>query len=154
MEEAKALDEITELPWLNVDRDNRNRLRLLRTYFNMRYLGLGEPKCFATRGGFHIKLDTTLSIADNMHIREHLGDCRGRLSLDDTKIELGLYSMVDTIWEEKRHYDKRWTKEEPITPLAEPFLVCRIMRKEVRAWRRSGKLQRRKIKRRNGERHR
>lgn len=60
------------------------------------------------------------------------------MAYDDLKIEMGLFDLFDTLFESKRGKGEKWSDEEPVNPLAEPFWVARMRIKirRLKAWER------------------
>lgn len=132
--------QMVTFPIVGVDRDRKNRFRLLKAFFNGRLYG--EVDTRETKNGFHLRVKggREFTVVENMHIRLHLCDCKGRMAYDDLKLEMGLVEMFDTLFESKQGIkDNDWTDEEPINPLAEPFWVARMRLKRRRwnAWQRA-----------------
>lgn len=112
---------------IGVDLDSRNRLRMLMAYFNGRLIGPTEV--YRTGRGFHLKIRLELPCLARMNVRAWLGDDPEVLWWDFKRHERGLHSWENTQFQFKQYRSGRWTREELIDPLAEPFWQPRVARK-------------------------
>jgi hypothetical protein len=100
---------------------------MLEKFFNASNIARTEIK--ETKNGFHIRIFKRAGIRQNIQIRLHLGDCKGRLQFDDIKIYfLKLASWFDTLFIAKCTRDNdawngqgKWHFEQDFAPLSLPF---------------------------------
>ncbi|MEM3703354.1 MAG: hypothetical protein QXX79_02885 [Candidatus Bathyarchaeia archaeon] len=109
---------------IGIDLDTKNEFMLLKTVLNARRLG--RVSVTETHRGYHIRIHRNLPLEKAMEVRRALGDCPERLAFDEMKIKLGLYDMVDTLFEAKASWDGVWRKEEPKEPFRLPFWLRRF----------------------------
>ena len=70
---------------LGIDLDTNNQFKLLKTYFNAKWLADhlgGKVKLFKTKKGYHIRL---IGIKTNIFYRYGLGDDRDRIYLSELR---------------------------------------------------------------------
>ena len=106
---------------IGIDMDTKNRLTFLIKYFNARRFGKVIP--FETLHGYHLHIfmkDRTPEM--NMHIRNIIGDCEGRMNLDYGRYIEGEYDIMETMFYDKQVYDERGG-EELIHPLSQAFYM-------------------------------
>jgi hypothetical protein len=118
---------------IGLDIDSKNRCRLLKAYLNS--ASIARVEVYSTAHGFHLKIRKHAGIAKQMQTRLYLGDCKGRLWIDELKIAAGLFELVDTLFEFKKTMQNRgrWNREELIEDmLAPPFWEPHIALKRAR----------------------
>lgn len=110
---------------ISIDLDTKNQFKLLSVYFNMKRLtDIVEVK--ETRKGFHVKgyfKDRTPE--QNMLIRTMLGDCEGRLELDEERLRLGLTECIETLFFIKK-VGKIVSRETDYNIMAEQFWGAKV----------------------------
>lgn len=97
---------------VSIDLDTKNQVKLLSTYFNMKWLmhyirddktnnGYMEEK--ETNKGYHIKgYFKYRGPEQNLHIRRMLGDCKNRLEMDERRLKAGLDECIETLFTYKK----------------------------------------------------
>lgn len=106
---------------VGIDLDTKNRLKLLKTYFNAKRFSKAVI-CYTTRNGYHVHIGIkNRSSQDNMHIRRILGDCLMRLEIDEARLRIGCDDNIETLFHWKRTPDGEVSREELMNPLSEPF---------------------------------
>jgi len=108
---------------IGLDIDQRNHFRILKAYFNAKAICPGKHiAVVGTAHGFHVRIPTKVKDIWKIHqVRLLLGDCKGRLSFDELKLQMGLFELYDTLFESKKSGEEEWNDEEPINVLAEPL---------------------------------
>jgi hypothetical protein len=105
---------------ISIDLDTKNQFKLLKAYFNMkRFSDNVEVK--ETGKGFHVKgYFENRTPEQNIHIRRMLGDCEGRLELDERRLQVGLGEFIETlfIWKKIRG---KVTMEQDYNIMSEQF---------------------------------
>ena len=106
---------------IGIDMDTKNRLTFLIKYFNARRFG--KVLAFETLHGYHLHIwmqDRTPEM--NLHIRNIIGDCEGRMDLDYFRYLEKQYDIIETMF-----YDKTVGKEiggeDLINPLSQAFYM-------------------------------
>jgi hypothetical protein len=139
---------------IGIDIDHKNMLRLLKVYFNSRMIA--EPvSVMETKHGFHLRIPKRTSLWRQIEVRLMLSDCKGRLTFDELKLEMGLIELYDTLFEFKKGKDDRWHSEEPFNVLSEPFWYVRgkLLRGKIgRRWSRRQKRMLRDFEKKRGRR--
>lgn len=116
---------------IGLDFDSKNRLQLLRGWFNANYFFPDtEIKVLETRKGYHLKIYQEHCLKQNFHVRRALNDDPVRLYFDEIRARRGLEDWVDTLFAVK------WTpkgvgKEKPTHVLSEAFwtrMPCKKLR--------------------------
>ena len=138
---------------IGIDIDSKNKFRLLKAYFNS--ASIAEVEVTSTFHGFHLRIGKRAGIDEQMQIRLIIGDCKGRVWIDELKIRAGLFDIIDTLFEFKKTADADgkifsakhkkalgWNREEKVeNVLAPPFWEPRVALKRVR-WKKWQKKQR------------
>jgi len=115
---------------IGIDLDSNNRFQMLKTYFNASHLG--KVEVYKTRKGFHVIVRRRTDLARRLEIRRMLGDDPERFGWDETKMWLGLYDWIDTLFNVKRHVDGRIYSEEQVNPFSEAWKITLPCRKTWR----------------------
>lgn len=108
---------------IGIDQDNHNQLQFLKKFFNLKYMAEQYLETgvltFETPNGYHLMLyKKQRTILENMTTRYAVGDCIGRLIIDEANIGVQLGAFIDTLFEEK---DGDKHHEIPTNPLSKPF---------------------------------
>lgn len=116
---------------VSIDLDTKNRFILLKTHFNMKWLlRLYNKKDEIiddreTNKGYHVVGKFKKRTPEqNMQIRRILGDCEGRLELDELRLNAGLGDCIETLFFFKkvsRNGKTVISREEPLNIMAEQF---------------------------------
>jgi len=125
---------------IGIDLDQKNMFRIIKVFFNAKSICPGKHIAVTTtKNGYHVRIPSKIKDTWTIHqIRLLLGDCKGRLSFDELKLQMGLIEIYDTLFESKKSGDDDWADEQPTNVLAEPMWNDRRPAK----WRRCIKWQR------------
>lgn len=119
--EFKSINRISKNHRISVDIDVDNQFDLMKKYFNMKWI-VGNVISYKTGGGYHLlseKRDRTLK--QNIDVRRTLGDCKGRLNLDEDRLNAGLGEYyTEILFYEKMHFGEI-TEEYIFNILSMPF---------------------------------
>lgn len=119
--EFKSINRISKKNRISVDIDINNQFDSLKKYFNMKWI-LGNVTSYETGGGYHLlgeKLDRTLQ--QNIDVRRTLGDCKGRLDLDEDRLNGGLDGYYTEILFYEKMKNGKVTGETEYNILSMPF---------------------------------
>lgn len=85
-----------------VDLDGKNQFNLLKTYYNMKRL-TNIVRVFETKHGYHVMgYFPNRTAKMNLHIRNILRDCEGRIALDTERYEwINDDSIIETLFDWK-----------------------------------------------------
>lgn len=119
-EPVKHMDRILRKNRISVDIDNQSRLKLLIAYYNMKHL-TPNVHVYKTGGGYHIHGEfPERTTKQNMDIRRLLGDCTGRIELDEIRQNtFGDETVIEMLFYEKITKGKK-TYEEPLYDITSP----------------------------------
>jgi hypothetical protein len=110
---------------IGIDIDNKNQFELLKRYFNCRNI-FNKVIVLESLKGYHIHVmlkDRTPET--NLHIRDIINDCEGRMSLDYGRYIEGEHDIMETMF-----FDKRVGKEKGGETLINPLRMEWWMIKE------------------------
>lgn len=119
----KAINSVPRKHRIGIDIDNLNQCRLLIKYLNAKRFG--KPVLYKTGKGYHIQIvKMNRTTKENMVVRRILGDCDGRMALDEDRIKEGLDEITETMFFHKQV--KEYIGEENIIrPLSKPYWKVR-----------------------------
>ena len=101
------MTSVRDVRWkLGIDLDNPSYLKVLMTYFNIRYF-YGEPVVYRTKNGYHFEVDAETSV----EARLLFGDDDRRLELSELRERVDGV-LDDVLFEYK--WDGKWRKREKI----------------------------------------
>jgi len=116
-----SVNRITKENRISIDRDDFNHFKLLKTYFNMKWLSK-YVEVNLTGGGYHIIGEfKDRTPEQNINVSRALGDCKGRLNLDEDRIKSGLGEYYMEILFYEKIKDGKKTGEESYNILSSPF---------------------------------
>jgi hypothetical protein len=110
---------------VSIDLDSKNQFNLLKVYFNMKRIS-EHVEVKETGKGFHVKgYFENRTPEQNIHLRRILGDCAGRLELDERRLAVGLGEFIETLFTWKKIKGKV-TMEEDYNIMSEQFWGFRL----------------------------
>jgi small nuclear ribonucleoprotein (snRNP)-like protein len=89
---------------IGIDIDSKNILSMQRKYYNLKRI-TNEVQIYETKHGYHI-LGRFINVDPlvNLHLRRCIGDCDGRMELDEKRISVGLDpSLIDVLFSLKNN---------------------------------------------------
>lgn len=89
---------------IGIDIDSKNILSMQRKYYNFKNI-TDKVQIYETKHGYHI-LGNFINIDPlvNLHIRRCIGDCEGRMELDEKRVLVGLDpSFIDVLFSKKNN---------------------------------------------------
>lgn len=99
---------------LGIDLDTKNQFKLLKTYFNAKWIFKGKKIwVYETKKGYHIKVD----VPTNVHHRCGLGDDPNRIYLSE--LRGGVEFADDVLFDVKNGYEAELIDEKSLLSL--PF---------------------------------
>lgn len=96
---------------IGVDLDTHNELKLLKTYFNAKFIGK-DVKVYETLHGFHVHIFVKNNLETNLKVRECLGDDKNRLNFDWFKYRVGMPIKLDVLFSFKVSFKEGYSSHE------------------------------------------
>ena len=114
-----AINSVPRKHRIGIDIDENNQCRLLIKYLNA--FRFGKPVMYKSGKGYHIQIvKMNRTPEENLTVRRILGDCKGRIDLDENRYNEELYDIIETLFFDKRIHDYKG-QEMIINPLSQPF---------------------------------
>lgn len=103
------MDRILRNTRIGIDIDSKNRFRLLKTYFNARYLFGDKIRVFETNHGYHLRVYVKNKPMPELSllVRAILGDDPKRLYVDERRLRAEDFEDIDTLFSVKSKNQER-----------------------------------------------